>query len=247
MLRAGLCHAEGPARIVAYAERAVRRVGRLHESTVGQKALMAASGVVLVVFVAGHMLGNLKAYQGPAKFDAYAEFLRTMGAPLFGHGQLLWLVRLGLLAAVSLHVVLAWRLYRRSRLARPISYLRFDDLSLAYASRTMRWGGLIVLAFVVYHLLHLTTGTVHPEFHPGSPYRNLITGFRSWPASLAYVVAMVPLGLHVYHGLWSSTQSLAVRNPNVLRVRRVVAACVATAIVVGNVSIPIAVLAGILD
>ncbi len=225
----------------------MRTIGRLHESSVGQKALMAASGVVLVLFVVGHMLGNLKAYQGPAKFDAYAEFLRTAGAPVLGHGQLLWLVRLVLLAAVVLHVVLAWRLYRRSRRARPIGYERFDDLSLAYASRTMRWGGLIVLAFVVYHLLHLTTGTVHPEFHPGSPYRNLISGFRSWPASLAYVLAMVPLGLHVYHGLWSSTQSLAIRNPTVLHVRRIAAACVAAAIVLGNVSIPIAVLTGILS
>lgn len=223
----------------------MRTVGRLYETSVGQKALMAASGLVLVLFVVGHMLGNLKAYQGQAKFDAYAEFLRSAGAPLLGHGQLLWIVRIGLLLTVSLHVAFAFRLYRMSRRARPIGYQRFDDLSLAYASRTMRWGGVIVLAFVVYHLLHLTTGTVHPGF-TGSPYRNLITGFQSWSASAAYVLAMVPLGLHVYHGLWSSTQSLAVRHPTVLRIRRFVAASVALAIVLGNVSIPVAVLAGIL-
>jgi len=223
----------------------VRAVGRLYGSSVGKKALVAASGLVLVAFVIGHMLGNLKAYQGQAKFDAYAAFLREVGAPVFGHGQLLWLVRLVLLAAVSLHVVAAWQVYRQSRRARPTGYRRFDDLSLAYASRTMRWGGVILLAFVVYHLLHLTTGTAHPNFDAGSPYRNLITGFRSWPASAAYVLAMVPLGLHVYHGLWSSTQTLAVRNPTVLRLRRAAAAGIAAAIVVGNVSIPVAVLTGL--
>jgi len=223
----------------------MRAVGRLIESSVGRKAWMAASGVLLVAFLIGHMLGNLKAYQGPEKFDAYAEFLREVGAPIFGPGQLLWIARLLLLLALGAHVVAAWQLARQSRLARPTAYRRFDDQSMSYASRTMRWGGVIVLAFVAYHLLHLTTGTLHPDFDPGSPYRNLVRGFRSWPTALAYVLAMIPLGLHVYHGLWSSTQTLAVRNPTVLRVRRAAAFCIALGIVIGNVSIPVAVRSGL--
>lgn len=225
----------------------MRAIGRLYESSVGRKIWMAASGVVLVAFLIGHMLGNLKVYQGPAKFNAYAEFLRVVGAPVLGRGELLWIVRCGLAAALGTHVVAAWQLYRQSRLARPTPYARFDDLSLAYASRTMRWGGVIVLLFVVYHLLHFTTGTLHPDFDAASPYRNLVVGFRSWPASLAYVLAMLPLGLHVYHGLWSSTQTLAVRNPTVLRVRRAAAAAIAAGIVLGNVSIPVAVLSGLVN
>ena len=219
----------------------------LTRTTVGRKVLMAASGIVLLAFVVVHMLGNLKIYQGPAKFDAYAEFLREAGHPVLGHGQLLWIARIVLFACLAVHVDAAVRLWLRNRVARDVGYTRFADLSFSRASRTMVWGGVAILAFVVYHLLHLTWGSAHPDFDPGSPYRNVVAGFRVWPVSLAYVAAMIPLGLHVYHGLWSTTQTLGVQEPRVLRHRRRAALLVAGAIVLGNVSIPLAVLLGWLE
>jgi succinate dehydrogenase / fumarate reductase cytochrome b subunit len=222
----------------------VQPVVKLYGTTVGKKVVMAATGAGLFLFVVLHLLGNLKLYQGREKFDAYAQFLREAGAPLLGHGQLLWAVRIALAAAVVLHVDAATRLTLASRRARPTAYVRERDISFSYASRTMRWGGVILAAFVVYHLLHLTTGTVHPDFRD-SAYHNVVAGFRAWPVALAYAAAMVPLGLHVYHGLWSATQTLALDGPRVRRWRRRVAAGVALAIVAGNVSIPLAVLSGL--
>jgi len=149
-----------------------------------------------------------------------------------------------LLACLAVHVDAAVRLWLRNRTARDVGYARFEDQSFSRASRTMRWGGVAILAFVVYHLLHLTWGSAHPDFEPGSPYRNVVTGFRVWPVSAAYIAAMIPLGLHVYHGLWSTTQTLGVQERRVLRHRRWLALLVAAAIVLGNVSIPLAVLLG---
>ena len=213
-------------------------------STVGKKILMAATGIVLVLFVVVHMIGNLKIYQGPAKFDAYAEFLREVGHPVLGHGQMLWIARVVLLLCLGVHLQAALVLYLRSRGAREVGYGKFHDLSFSYASRTMRWGGVIVLAFVVYHLLHLTLGTAHPAFDRTSAYANVISGFRVWPVSAAYIAAMIPLGLHLYHGLWSTTQTLGAEGRRVRSWRRPLAAALAAVVVAGNVSIPVAVLLG---
>jgi succinate dehydrogenase / fumarate reductase cytochrome b subunit len=213
---------------------------------VGKKVAMAATGAILVLFVLGHMAGNLKAYQGAAKFNAYAEFLRDFGAPIFGHGQLLWLARAALLAAVLVHIIAALQLSRRSRLARPVGYKKTPHEELTYASRTMRWGGVIILLFVVYHILHLTTGTAHASFVAGDAYRNLVVGFQAWPVSAAYMVAMVALGLHLYHGVWSGFQTLGWDNPRYVPYRRSIAAAIALVVVIGNMSFPIAVLTGVL-
>lgn len=221
------------------------RVTSLPGSSVGKKILMAVTGLVLVLFVAGHLFGNLKVFFGPEKFNDYAEGLRTMGAPIFGHGQILWIVRIALLGCVAVHIWAAWKTSRQSWSARRIPYAKKDDLSFSFASRTMRWGGVALLAFVIYHLMHLTWGNVHPNFDPGDPYRNFVEGFRSWPASAAYIAAMVPLALHIYHGLWSSTQTLALTNARVERWRRPFAAAIAILIGVGNISLPLAVLAGV--
>jgi succinate dehydrogenase / fumarate reductase cytochrome b subunit len=223
----------------------MRRALHLYQSSVGKKILMASTGIVLVLFVLVHMIGNLKIYQGAAKYDAYAEFLREVGYPALGHGQMLWIARIVLLLCVGIHIYAAAELYFRSKKARRIGYKKFDDLSFSYASRTMRWGGVVVLAFVVYHLLHLTLGTVHPDFVAGSAYRNVVTGFKVWPVSVAYILAMIPLGLHIYHGLWSTTQTLAIQGAQVQTWRRPFAALVASVIVIGNVSIPLAVLGGL--
>ncbi len=222
----------------------MRRALGLYGSTVGKKIVMALSGIVLYGFVVVHMIGNLKLYQGAEKFDAYAHFLRTVGSPALGEGQALWIFRIVLLAALGVHIAAATQLTFLSWSARGTGYKVKKDLSFDYASRTMRWGGVVLLAFVVYHLLHLTLGTAHPDFRD-SAFHNVVSGFRQWPVSIAYVVAMIPLALHLYHGLWSATQTLAVTNPRVEPWRRPVSAGVALVVAAGNVSFPLAVLAGI--
>jgi succinate dehydrogenase / fumarate reductase cytochrome b subunit len=215
-----------------------------YSSSVGKKILMALTGVILFGFVFVHMVGNLKIYQGQAKFDAYAHFLREVGYPALGHGQLLWIARIVLLGCVLVHIVAALQLTLTSWRARRTGYVRKDDLSFSYASRTMRWGGVTILAFVVFHVLHLTTGTVHPGFSLESPYLNVLTAFKLWPAALAYVFAMAPLCLHIYHGVWSATQSLSLQHPTITRWRRLVAGLAAGAIFVGNVSVPFSIWLG---
>jgi succinate dehydrogenase / fumarate reductase, cytochrome b subunit len=221
------------------------RILGLYDTSVGKKIVMAVSGVVLILFVIIHMAGNLKVYQGAESFNHYAEGLRTLGAPFFGRGQVLWIVRLVLLAAVLLHILAAVQLTLQSRKARQTGYRRFDSLAFSYASRTMVWGGLIILAFVVYHLMHFTFGNAHPDFIPGDAFHNLVVGFRIWPVSLAYILAMIPLGLHLYHGLWSAFQTVGANNPRYNRVRRPLALGLAAIIVLANISFPIAVLAGV--
>jgi succinate dehydrogenase / fumarate reductase cytochrome b subunit len=218
----------------------------LRDSTVGKKIMMAVTGVILIGFVIVHMIGNLKVYQGADVFNHYAEGLRTLGEPFFGYGQLLWILRIILLAAVIIHIVAAVQLVLHSRKARAIGYRKYDsDMVFSYASRTMTWGGLIILGFVIYHLLHLTFGSAHPDFIPGDSYHNLVAGFRSWPVSIAYVLAMIPLGFHLYHGFWSMLQTLGASNPKVNRIRRPIAAVLALVVVLGNISFPVAVLTGV--
>ncbi len=222
------------------------RVVGFYETSVGKKIVMAISGLILWGFVIGHMLGNLKVYMGPDAFNHYAEGLRTVGAPFLGYGQALWLARIVLLAAVGLHIFAAAQLVLASKRARRSGYKKFDSLAFSVASRTMAWGGVTILAFVIYHLMHFTFGNVHPDFIPGDAYHNFVTGFQSVPASLAYVIAMVPLGLHMYHGLWSTFQTLGANNPAYNRWRRPLAATIALAVIVANLSFPLAVLSGVI-
>jgi succinate dehydrogenase / fumarate reductase, cytochrome b subunit len=225
---------------------ATRRASSVWGSTVGKKIVMALSGSVLIAFVAGHMIGNLKVYQGRESFNHYAEGLRSFGAPFLGHCQALWLVRLVLLGAVLVHIVAAAQLTARSRKARAVGYRRYaSDLGFSYASRTMVWGGLIILGFVIYHLMHLTFGNAHPQFIAGDAYHNFVRGFQSWPVSLAYIAAMIPLGFHLYHGFWSMLQTLGANGGSYARWRRPLGAALALIVTLGNISFPIAVLAGL--
>jgi len=218
----------------------------LWTTSIGKKAVMAVTGFILVGFVILHMLGNLKIYLGPEHFDAYAAFLREMGEPLLLREQALWMVRLVLLVAVVLHVVAAVELTQMSRRARPIPYRQKDAIAASYAARTMRWGGAILFLFIVYHLLHFTAGRVgyQPgEFRPGAVYQNVVTGFRVWYVSAFYLVAQLALGLHLFHGIWSAFQTLgldAQRNT----FYRHLAAALSVVVVVGNVSVPLAVVGG---
>jgi len=223
----------------------MRRARNLYQSTAGKKIGMAVTGSLLFLFVLAHMLGNLKIYMGAEAFNDYARFLREVGHPALPHGAALWIFRLVLLAAVGIHVTAAAQLWLISRRARRVGYKLNENLSFSYASSTMRWGGVVLALFVVYHLLHLTLGVVHPGFEHGAAYANVVSGFRAWPVSAFYIACMLPLGLHVYHGLWSATQTLALQHPVVKKWRRPVALGLSGLIVAGNVSIPLAVLSGL--
>ncbi len=220
---------------------------KLQRSAIGQKAVMAITGLVLFGFVLGHLAGNLKLYQGPEKLNAYAEWLRDVGTPALPRGGLLWAARCVLLAAVLLHIAAAWRLTVLNRRARPIDYAQRQNVQASYAARTMRWGGVIVLLFVVYHLAHFTWGLAwaHPDFIPGDVYHNVVAGFRAPWVALLYVVAQVALGLHLHHGLWSLFQSLGWNHPRWNPWRQRFATTFALLVAAGNISFPLAVLAGL--
>jgi succinate dehydrogenase / fumarate reductase cytochrome b subunit len=183
---------------------------------------------------------------GPEAFNHYAEGLRTLGEPFLPRNAALWVVRLILLASVMVHVVAAIRLTLKSRAARKHGYKKFEGLQFSYASRTMLWGGIAILAFVIFHLLDLTLGTVHPDFVHGDAYHNFVASFQRPVVAFAYVLAMIPLGLHLYHGFWSMLQTLGANSPKFNRMRRPIAGVLATLIVLANISFPIAVLLGII-
>jgi succinate dehydrogenase / fumarate reductase cytochrome b subunit len=214
---------------------------RLLRSSIGQKAVMAVSGVVLFGFVVAHMIGNLQVYLGREAMNEYAVFLREML-----HGTGLWVARGGLLLAVALHIWAAAALTLANRRARGVGYRERRDLAASYASRTMRWSGVIVALFVVYHLMHLTFGNVHPDFRHGDVYHNFVVGFRSPLVSLFYVLATLALAFHLQHGVWSMLQTVGLSHPRYNRLRRAFAYLITAVVVVGNLSFPVAVLTGLL-
>lgn len=214
------------------------RAARFYEATIGKKVVMAVTGVILFGFVIGHLLGNLQIFLGPEKIDAYGEFLHRTPA-------LLWGARTVLLVAVTLHITASIQLALLKSTARPVGYLKKSSVGSTYASRTMMWSGPIVAAFVVYHLLHFTVGAVHPDFHEGRVYENMVSGFRQIPVSLAYIFAMVLLGAHLQHGAWSMFQSIGIAHPRYTRVLKIFATAATLFIVLGNISIPVAVMTGI--
>jgi len=214
---------------------------RFWQTTVGKKVIMAVTGVILFGFVVGHLLGNLQIFLPPEKINNYAATLRA-------HPALLWIARITLLVAVVFHTWSSFQLWLLQREARPVSYVKKVNLHSTYASRTMAWSGPIILAFVVFHLLHLTFGTVHPggRFETHNVYNNVITGFQVWPVSLFYIIAMIMLCYHLYHGLWSMFQTLGITHPVYTPILRVLAKIVAILIAAGNISIPVAILAGMI-
>jgi succinate dehydrogenase / fumarate reductase cytochrome b subunit len=214
---------------------------------VGKKVVMAVTGIVLVGFVIAHMLGNLKVFLGEKAINSYASFLREMGEPLFPYELLLWLARIILLVSVVLHIVAAVELTRMNWAARPQGYLTNQPIASTYASRTMRYSGVIVALFVVYHLLHLTVGAVGfgpGQFHHLSVYKNLVAGFSVWYVSLFYILAMAALCLHLDHGVWSMLQSLGLCSARTTWALRAVSRVVAIVVFVGFIMVPVAVLAG---
>lgn len=220
------------------------RVLTLYRSLIGQKVIMAVSGVVLLGFLAGHMYGNLKVFQGPDHFNAYAEGLRTVGAPIFGRGHLLWVARITLLVAIVAHIAAAWAVTRASWAARPVNYKMLTTVETTFAARTMRWGGVLIFLYVVYHLLDLTFGRVNPSYVPGDVYHNLVTSFARPVVAWAYVAAMLVLSFHLYHGITSGFQTLGLNHPRYNHLRRYVALGFTVIVIAGFIAVPVAVQAG---
>jgi succinate dehydrogenase / fumarate reductase cytochrome b subunit len=201
---------------------------------------MAITGIIGIGFVIGHMTGNLLIFRGAEAINAYGRFLHGPA------GELLWVVRVVLIVAVILHVIAAYQLTQQSHAARPQNYVKREPQVSTLASRLMRWGGLLLLIFIVFHILHFTTGTIRPGvFVPGDVYTNVVTSFQIWWVALFYVVAMIFLGLHLYHGAWSSFRTIGAsgRSPNPLR--RQIAAAIAFIVWLGFTLVPVAVFVGV--
>jgi succinate dehydrogenase / fumarate reductase cytochrome b subunit len=218
----------------------VSRTRTFLASTIGRKVVMAVTGVVLFGFVIGHMIGNLQLYLGAESINAYSVFLHELL-----HGGGLWIARAVLLASVGLHIWAAASLTIDDRAARPIGYRRTTARRATYASRTMRWTGVFLLAFVVYHLLDLTVGATNPSFEEGNVYHNVVASFRVVPVAAFYLAAMLMLGLHLRHGAYSLLQTLGFSHPRYERTLNAVTGGFAALVVLGNLSFPLAVLFGL--
>jgi len=211
------------------------------QSQIGKKVVMAVTGLIGVGFVIGHMVGNLQMFQGPEKINTYAHFLHnTVGGAL-------WLARAVLLASVVLHVVAAYQLSRQRLAARPVAYRKGSQWEVStVASRTIRWGGALLLAFIVFHILHFTTRSIFPGYSAVDVYGNVVKGFRNPLVTLFYVLSMVALALHVYHGAWSSLRTLGATPSAPNPLRRPIAALLAIVTFVGFTAVPLGVFAGII-
>lgn len=223
-------------------------LAEFYRSTIGKKIIMAATGLIGIGFVIGHMAGNLQAFIGRDKLNAYGALLH---GPL---AELLWLVRVVLIVAVVLHVLMAYQLTVRARAARPIGYHKREPQVSTWASRTMRWGGVLLLLFIVLHILHFTTGQIDPARWRGrldtagrhDVYGNLVASFHIWWVAAFYMLAMIFLGLHLYHGSWSSVRTLGYAKPSPQPLHRRIALVIAGIVWLGFTVVPLGVLAGLI-
>ncbi len=226
---------------------APNRLLALWSSVIGKKVVMAVTGAVLVLFVISHMVGNLKIFSGPEEINAYSRFLREVGWPELGYGQLLWIVRGVLFISVILHITAATQLTLLNRQARPVDYGTKKNVETTWGALTMRWGGVLLAIFIVFHLFHMTGGMV--GFQPGQfehlmVYQNVVAAFANVPIALFYIVAMFALCLHLDHGIWSGLQTLGWVNLDNTKSLRMASRIIALIIFAGFVSVPISVLAG---
>jgi succinate dehydrogenase / fumarate reductase cytochrome b subunit len=243
---------------VTTTEKPTRRSGRrrpwiveVYGTDIGKKYAMAISGIFLLIFIFFHMIGNLHAFEGAHELNEYGEALRDIGEPLAPRTLLLWLfLRLPLALALAVHVHAAYALTRSNQRARGSIRYAGDRPYLAanYASRTMRWTGVIILLYLAWHLADLTWGieAVNPAWERGEVYANLVTSLERWPVTVLYVVAQGALALHVWHGAWSMFQSLGVNNPRFNRFRRSFATVFTLIVVTGYLAVPVGVQLGII-
>ena len=218
----------------------------LYRSTIGKKAIMAVTGLIGIGFLFFHMYGNLKIFGGQEYFNAYAEGLRELGAPIFGHVHLLFVFRVVLLVAVVLHVWAAWSLWLTAHRARPQNYEVKRVVQANYASRTIRWGGLVIFFFILFHLAQLTWGVTNLPggFDRTDPYSNVVAAFQSPLVVAFYLLALLSLAFHLYHGTWSFIQTLGLLHQRWDRLVRVFALLTAIVISGGLALVPIGVVAG---
>ncbi len=208
-------------------------------SSVGKKIVMGVTGIILVGFVIVHMAGNLQFFMGPERFNGYSKLLKHDVI------ELTWIVRLTLIASAILHVVAAYQLTMRNRAARPEDYQRRNPQVSTYASRTMRWGGVYLLLFIVYHIGHFTTGWFHPAFSESGVYGNVVIGFRVLPVALFYLGAMAFLAMHLYHGVWASLRTLGLTRPSAEPLQRPLVLVLAIVVSVGFSLLPLSVALGV--
>lgn len=225
----------------------------LYRSAVGKKWVMAITGILLMGFVFAHMVGNTKMYFGAEDFDSYAEFLRRIAYPLVPETGFLWIMRVGLIAAFAFHMHAAYSLTVLNRKARPVGYQsRRDYIAVNWANRSMRWTGIIILLFVIFHLMDLTWGrapVATSEYAYGAAYANVAFSMERWPVAVIYILCNLALGIHLYHGSWSIFQTLGTMsskfNPRHNPLRRGFALAFAVVVAGVNISFPIAVLTGV--
>jgi succinate dehydrogenase / fumarate reductase cytochrome b subunit len=209
-----------------------------YQTTIGKKVVVALTGLILFGYLVAHMLGNLQVFAGREVLNAYGAFLH-------GNLTLLWGVRIVLLVSVVAHIAATAQLFARNRAARPERYRKKREVATDYASRTMYMSGPIIAAFVIYHVLHLTTGHVGPPFVQGDVYANVVNGFRVWYIAGFYILAMTLLAFHLYHGLWSFFQTLGLNHPKYNSARRIFAQAMTLVLYIGFISVPVAVLTGV--
>jgi succinate dehydrogenase / fumarate reductase cytochrome b subunit len=208
---------------------------------------MAVTGLLLVAFLLAHMLGNLKIFFGQQTFDHYAHWIRTIGTPALPHTWFLWIQRFGLTMALFAHFGSAWVLARRAKRARPVKYVHRPPVQGSYAARTMRWGGVIVLLFIVYHLLDLSAGTLNPKGEAGHPYANVVADFRPghWYIALAYAISILAVGFHLRHGIYSALRTLGQRTARGEQMAKGFALGFSVFLCAGFLAVPFFVLVGV--
>ncbi|HMO56788.1 MAG TPA: succinate dehydrogenase cytochrome b subunit [Roseiflexaceae bacterium] len=217
----------------------------LYRSSIGKKAVMAITGFIGYGYVILHMIGNLKVFEGPEGFNHYAEFLRTVGEPAVPERTLLWVVRIVLLVAVSAHVISAIQLTRQGIESRPQGYKVKRRLRANFASMTLRWGGVALFLFLIYHLMHFTFGNAHPTFIQGDAYHNVVSAFTNPLTVGIYLLAVAALGVHLYHGVWSIFQTIGLNDERTDALWRGLSVVSAIGLFVGFSIVPVAVLTGL--
>ncbi|WP_431038620.1 succinate dehydrogenase [Streptomyces sp. P6-2-1] len=228
-------------------DRRPSRTRMIWDSSVGKKTVMAVSGLLMLLYLIVHMYGNLKIFFGPGTFDEYAHWLRTLGEPFMHYEWTLWVVRFVLVVAVVAHAVSAYQLSRRDQKARPVKYAH-PRRRASYATHTMRYGGIVLALFIVWHILDLTTGTVHSGgFQNGHPYANVVDTFSTWYGNVIYIVAMLALGLHIQHGFYGAAQTLGVGSRSRDLVLKTLANVLAVVITLGFIAVPVGVMTGLVD
>ena len=234
--------------MVTVTDSALRRAPKAAKTnSVFKKVVMAVSGIIMLLFLIAHMIGNLHVFQGARSFNSYSEWLRTVGEPALGYRWFLTALEIVLTVAVVAHIWAAVSLWLQARRARPQRYVTKKSVAQSYASRTMRWGGVIVGLFIIYHLLDLTFGVANPEGTDSTPYSRLVASFQSPIPTIVYVVALILLGMHLRHGIWSATQTLGQSNRRRERTVNAFAIVFATLLIAGYLVVPAAVVFGLVD